>query len=265
MSDSFSSRAASASTAAMCLDRDPAVGDQLPARSAHGRGEWRRPDVLVDEHAGDAAGSMAAARCRRRPRPGSGRSRSRAARSPSSSRSPSSRASTAVLVLLEDEDVHDPDDPGVVEPESSSAPSPVKFWARPGIRRRGSRRAPARRASLGHDSPLWDGFAKVVHRYRLPTPPAAALDTERHGLRIKIAPSRRGSASTGVPSLTRPQPAPSSKSCDGKGPWTRRVGMGRRPRRRDLALAGPTLRVSQSRQGVVARRSGRGGRRGRRR
>ena len=28
----------------------------------------------------------------------------------------------------EDEDVHDPDDPGVVEPEELVAPSPVKFW-----------------------------------------------------------------------------------------------------------------------------------------
>src|SRR6478736_1899373 len=38
------------------LDRDPAVGDQLPTGSAHGRSEWCGPHVLVDEDAGDAAG-----------------------------------------------------------------------------------------------------------------------------------------------------------------------------------------------------------------
>src|SRR3954463_13632306 len=38
------------------LDRDAAVGDQLSARVASGRCEGRGPDVLVDQHAGDAAG-----------------------------------------------------------------------------------------------------------------------------------------------------------------------------------------------------------------
>ena len=37
------------------LDRDPAVGDELPAGSAHGRGERGGPQVLVDEDRGDAA------------------------------------------------------------------------------------------------------------------------------------------------------------------------------------------------------------------
>src|SRR4051812_22314865 len=31
------------------LDRDPAVGDELATRPAHGRGKRRRPHVLVDE------------------------------------------------------------------------------------------------------------------------------------------------------------------------------------------------------------------------
>src|SRR3954465_15397087 len=38
------------------LDGDPPVGDQLSAGTARGRGERRGPDVLVDDHAGRAAG-----------------------------------------------------------------------------------------------------------------------------------------------------------------------------------------------------------------
>src|SRR3954471_1557354 len=37
------------------LDRDAPVGDQLSARATRGRGEVGSPDVLVDEHPGDAA------------------------------------------------------------------------------------------------------------------------------------------------------------------------------------------------------------------
>src|SRR4029077_18911129 len=37
------------------LDRDPALGDQLASGVAHGRGEARGPQVLVDEHGADAA------------------------------------------------------------------------------------------------------------------------------------------------------------------------------------------------------------------
>src|SRR6185436_13308070 len=38
------------------LDRDPAVGDQLAAGPAHGRSERCGPQILIDEHARDAAG-----------------------------------------------------------------------------------------------------------------------------------------------------------------------------------------------------------------
>src|SRR5215217_1815751 len=38
------------------LDRYPSVGDQLSARTPRGGCESRGPEVLVDEHAGDAAG-----------------------------------------------------------------------------------------------------------------------------------------------------------------------------------------------------------------
>src|SRR4051812_39609338 len=37
------------------LDRDPAVGDELAARPAHGRGERSGPQVLVHEDPGDTA------------------------------------------------------------------------------------------------------------------------------------------------------------------------------------------------------------------
>src|SRR6478736_9551640 len=37
------------------LDRNASVRDELAAGAAHGRGERRRPDVLVDEDTGDAA------------------------------------------------------------------------------------------------------------------------------------------------------------------------------------------------------------------
>src|SRR6476620_1378948 len=37
------------------LDRDPAVGDQLPSRPAHGRREFGGPQVLVHQHPGHAA------------------------------------------------------------------------------------------------------------------------------------------------------------------------------------------------------------------
>src|SRR3954451_18398290 len=38
------------------LDRDPTVGDELSSRASRGRCERRGPQVLVDEHAGSAAG-----------------------------------------------------------------------------------------------------------------------------------------------------------------------------------------------------------------
>src|SRR3954470_19439384 len=38
------------------LDRDSTIGDQLAARAASRRRERRRPDVLVDQHTGHAAG-----------------------------------------------------------------------------------------------------------------------------------------------------------------------------------------------------------------
>src|SRR4051794_9341019 len=101
------------------LDRDPAVGDELPAGATHRRSERRGPQVLVDQHAGD---------------------RTRLHRSgemddilfgeglgelvlealdlfgPGHVRQLMS-VDRAVLGLLEDEDVHDPDDAGVVEPD----------------------------------------------------------------------------------------------------------------------------------------------------
>src|SRR3954447_16408342 len=38
------------------LDRDAAIGDQLATRVAGGRGERRRPGVLIDQHSSDAPG-----------------------------------------------------------------------------------------------------------------------------------------------------------------------------------------------------------------
>src|SRR3954464_14589546 len=38
------------------LDRDPSIGNELPACAPGSGRKWSRPEVLPDEHAGDAAG-----------------------------------------------------------------------------------------------------------------------------------------------------------------------------------------------------------------
>ena len=131
------------------LDRDASVGDELATGAACGRRERRRPDVLVDEHAGHTAGlhrrrevldvllgeqlgqlglELRADRVPRRP------TSSMASTVPSSSLM---RIRTSMTRMV----------PASTSLRSSSAISPVKCWLpRRGTRRSRSRRARARRA-----------------------------------------------------------------------------------------------------------------------
>src|ERR1041384_1149548 len=98
---------------------------------------------------------------------------------------------------------------------------------------------------------LCDGFAKVAVSLSAPTPPAAALDTEQHGSRIKIA---RADALAPPPG---PEPNPTANRRHHLNRVTATdhrhdaVDWAERPRR-DLALAGPTLRVPEPRHRVGA-------------